>query len=60
MKKIKIAGLVPKVRGKVGMIVNIEVSVILISYNKYPENLFTLYSLENQNYPKENGSAFNR
>ena len=53
MKKIKIAGLVPKVRGKVGMIVNIEVSVILISYNKYPENLFTLYSLENQNYPKE-------
>lgn len=31
---------------------DIDVSVILISYNKYPENLFTLYSLENQNYPK--------
>lgn len=29
---------------------NIEVSIIIPSHNKYPENLFTLHSLANQNY----------
>lgn len=29
---------------------NIEVSIIIPSYNKYPLNLFTLYSLENQTF----------
>ncbi|WP_339062217.1 glycosyltransferase [Tepidibacillus marianensis] len=33
---------------------SIEVSVIMISHNKYPQNLFTLYSFENQTYdPKQ-------
>jgi len=27
-----------------------DVSIILISYNKYPQNLFTLYSLQRQTY----------
>lgn len=29
---------------------SIEVSVIMISYNKYPQNLFSLYALENQTF----------
>lgn len=29
---------------------NIEVSIIIPSYNRYPLNLFTLYSLENQTF----------
>jgi glycosyltransferase involved in cell wall biosynthesis len=29
---------------------NIEVSVIIPTYNKFPLNLFTLYSIENQNF----------
>lgn len=29
---------------------DIEVSIIIPSYNKYPQNLFTLYSLENQTF----------
>ncbi|MBW7477135.1 glycosyltransferase [Paenibacillus oenotherae] len=31
----------------------IDVSIILPSYNRYPLNLMTLYSLENQTYPKD-------
>ncbi|MGG1401423.1 glycosyltransferase [Bacillus salipaludis] len=31
----------------------IEVSIIIPSYNKYPLNLFTLYSLENQTFNSE-------
>ncbi|MEH7009198.1 glycosyltransferase, partial [Neobacillus niacini] len=30
---------------------NIEVSVIIPSYNRYPLNLFSLYALENQTFP---------
>ena len=29
---------------------SIEVSIIMISYNKYPQNLFSLYALENQTF----------
>ncbi|MDM5316752.1 glycosyltransferase [Fictibacillus sp. b24] len=29
---------------------SIEVSVIMISYNKYPQNLFSLFALENQTF----------
>lgn len=29
---------------------SIEVSVIMISYNKYPQNLYSLYALENQTF----------
>lgn len=29
---------------------NTDVSIILISYNKYPQNLFTLWSLQNQEF----------
>jgi glycosyltransferase involved in cell wall biosynthesis len=30
---------------------NIEVSIIIPSYNRYPLNLFSLYALENQTFP---------
>ncbi|MFX0559947.1 glycosyltransferase family 2 protein [Tepidibacillus infernus] len=32
---------------------SIEVSVIMISHNKYPQNLLTLYSFQNQTYDPE-------
>ncbi|ULL16999.1 glycosyltransferase [Paenibacillus sp. H1-7] len=31
----------------------IEVSVIMITYNKYPQNLYSLYALENQTFNKK-------
>lgn len=31
-------------------LMSIEVSVIMISYNKYPQNLYSLYALENQTF----------
>ncbi|WHX98457.1 glycosyltransferase [Neobacillus sp. DY30] len=32
---------------------SIEVSIIMISYNKYPQNLYSLYALENQTFDHE-------